>query len=82
MATRQANDAVASERSSFSDNRGYKSFSPIGIFRGLDALGGRTLRTDTHTYTHSHTHGTTTVTLPAIFAPRVNYGFTIIISGG
>ena len=31
----------------------------LPIFRGLDARGGRKLRTDTHT----HTHGTTTVTL-------------------
>ena len=33
----------------------------IPIFRGLDAHGGRKLRTDIH----AHTHGTTTVTLAA-----------------
>ena len=33
----------------------------VPIFRGLDARGGRKLRTDTHT--HIHTHETTTVTL-------------------
>ena len=40
---------------------------------GLDARGGRKLRTDTHTnarmhthtHTHTHTHGTTTVTVAA-----------------
>ena len=47
MHSRQANDAVASERSIFSKNHG----------RGLDARGGRKLRTDTHT------RGTTTVTI-------------------
>ena len=62
---RQANDAVASEGSIFSENQDYKSFSRvtvnpyIPILRGLDVRGGRKLQTDTHTYTH----GTTTVTL-------------------
>ena len=57
---RQANDAVASEPSIFSENDDYKSFSVsrstcyVPIFRGLDARGGRKLRTDTHTYTHTH----------------------------
>ena len=41
----------------------------VPIFRGLDARGGRKLRTDTHihthTYIHTHIHGTTTVTLVA-----------------
>ena len=52
--SRLANDAVASERSIFSENQGYKSFSrvtvnpSIPIFRDLDARGGRNLRTDTH----------------------------------
>ena len=52
---RQANDAVASERHIFSENHYYKSFSRVTvntyvpIFRGLDARGGRKLRTDTHT---------------------------------
>ena len=52
---RQANDAVASERSIFSENHDYKSFFSVAvntyvpIFRGLDARGGRKLRTDTHT---------------------------------
>ena len=61
--------AVASERSIFSENHDYKSFFRVAvntyvpIFRGLDARGGRKLRTDTHT--HTHTHGTTTVTLAA-----------------
>ena len=64
---RQANDAVASEPSIFSENHDYKRFfrvavnTYIPIFRGLDARGGRKLRTDTHT----HTHGTPTVTLAA-----------------
>ena len=67
--SRQANDAVASERSIFSENHDYKSFFRVAvntyvpIFRGLDARGGRKLRTDTHT--HTQTHGTTTVTLAA-----------------
>ena len=70
---RQANDAVASEPSIFSENHDYKSFfcaavsTYVPIFRGLDARGGRKLRTDTHT------HGTTTVTLAArMRAARVN----------
>ena len=70
---RQANDAVASEPSVFSENHDYKRFfrvalnTYIPIFRGLDARGGRKLRTDTHTHTHTrtHTHGTTTVTVTA-----------------
>ena len=72
---RQANDAVASGRNIFSENHDYKSFfrvtvnTYVPIFRGLDAHGGRKLRTDTHTHTHIHTHtdnyGTTTVTLAA-----------------
>ena len=53
----QANDAVASERSIFSENHDYKSFFRVAVFRGLYARGGRKLRT--------HTHGTTTVTLAA-----------------
>ena len=58
---RQANDALASESSIFSENHNYSSFPRIAvntyvpIFRGLDARGGRKLRTHTHT----HTHGTT-----------------------
>ena len=56
---RQANEAVASEPSIFSENHDYKRFfrvavtTYIPIFRGLDARGGR-LRTDTDTYTHKH----------------------------
>ena len=38
----------------------------VPIFRGLDAHGGRKLRTDTHT------HGTTTVISLRACAPRVN----------
>ena len=55
------NDAVASERSIFSENHNYKSFSHVAvntcvpIFRGLDASGGRKLRTDRQTETHTHT---------------------------
>ena len=66
---RQANDAVASEASIFSENDDYKRFFRVAvntyvpIFWGLDARGGRKQRTDT--YTHTHTHGTTTVTLAA-----------------
>ena len=79
---RQANDAIASEPSIFSENHDYKSFFRVAvntyvpIFRGLDARGGRKLRTDTHTHTpasprhrasappllHPHTH------------PHRNYG--------
>ena len=46
---RQANDAVASEQSIFSENHNYKSFFHVAvnmyvpIFRGLDACGGRKL---------------------------------------
>ena len=47
---RQANDAVASEGSIFSENHDYKGFFPcrgehvyIPIFRGVDAHGGRKL---------------------------------------
>ena len=75
----EANDAVASERSIFSENHDYKSFFRVAvstyvpIFRGLDARGGRKTRTqkNTHvrtharTHAHIHTHGTTTVTLAA-----------------
>ena len=59
---RQANDAVASERSIFSENHDYKSFSRVAvntyvpIFRGLDARGGRKLRTDRQTHIETHTH--------------------------
>ena len=64
---RQANDAVASERSIFSENHDYKSFFRVAmnryvyIYLGLDARGSRKLLTDTQT----HKHGTTTVTLAA-----------------
>ena len=56
---RQANDAVASEPSIFNEIHNYRRFARIAvntyvpIFRGLDAGGGRKLRT------HTHTHGTT-----------------------
>ena len=56
---RQANDAVASEPCIFSENHDYKRFfcvtvnTYISIFRGLDARGGRKLRTDTHIHTHT-----------------------------
>ena len=69
MHSRQANDAVVSDRSICSENHDYKSFSVlrvnmyVPIFRGLDARGGRKLRT--HIHTHTHTHETTTVTLAA-----------------
>ena len=52
---RQANDDVASEPSIFVENHDYKSFfcvtvnTYVPIFWGLDAYGGRKLRTDTHT---------------------------------
>ena len=51
---RQANDAIASEPSIFIEYHDYKSFFPCcgePIFRGLDARGGRKLRTDIHTHT-------------------------------
>ena len=64
--SRQENDAVASEQSIFSENQDYKFFrivvNPyVPIFRGLDARGGRKLRTDRQTdihapHTHTHTH--------------------------
>ena len=59
---RQANDAVASERSIFSENHNSKKFFRVAvntyvpIFRSLDARGGRKLRTDTHTHIHTYTH--------------------------
>ena len=61
---KQANDAVASEPSILAKIAIINFFrvavnTYVPIFRGLDAHGGRKLRTDTHT----HTHGTTTVTL-------------------
>ena len=55
----QSNDAIASEPSIFSENHNYKRFFRVAvntyvpIFRGLDACGGRKLRT------HTHTHRTT-----------------------
>ena len=58
---RQANDTIASEQSIFIENYNYKSLFSVNtyilpIFQGLDARGGRKLRTDTDTYTHRHTH--------------------------
>ena len=56
---RQANDAVASERSIFSKDHNYKSFFCVAvnplvpIFCDLHARGGRKLRTDRHTHTHT-----------------------------
>ena len=50
---------VASERSIFSENHNYKSFSRVAvnayvpIFRSLDARGGRKLRTDTQLFEYS-----------------------------
>ena len=58
--SRQANDAVASERGNFSENHDYKSFfrvavnTYIPIFRDLYTRGGRKLRTDTHTHTRDN----------------------------
>ena len=52
---RQANDAVASETNILRENHNYKRFFRVAvnmyvpIFWGLDAHGGRKLRTDTHT---------------------------------
>ena len=63
----QANDALASERSIFRENHDYNSFfrvavnTYIPILQGLDARGGRKLRTDIHI----HTQVTTIVTLAA-----------------
>ena len=55
---RQANDAVASEPSIFRKITIIKVFLCRGehvqpIFRGLDARGGRKLRTDTNTHMHT-----------------------------
>ena len=56
---RQANDAVASETSIFSENHDYKSFFRFAVntyvptFRGLDARGGRKL-TNRHTHTRDN----------------------------
>ena len=58
--SRQANDAVASERSIFSENNDYKRFFRVAvntyvpIFRGLNARGSRKLQKDTHTHIHVH----------------------------
>ena len=73
--------AFEAERSIFSENHDYKSFfcvtvnTYVPIFRGLDARGGRKLRTDTHTNTrdnysnprcaHARRGLTSTVTLGA-----------------
>ena len=52
---RQANDALASEPSIFSENHDYKGFfrvavnTYISIFRCLDVRGGRKLQKHTHT---------------------------------
>ena len=66
MASRQANDAVASQQSIFSKNHDYKVFRVavnmyVPIFWGLDAHGGRKLQTNKHTHTHTRARGTTTV---------------------
>ena len=67
---KEANDAVASERSIFSINQDYKYFFLVAvnsyapIFWGLDACGGRKL------ITHTYTHRTTTEIF--ICTPRVN----------
>ena len=54
MHSRQENEAVASERSIFSENHDYKSFFPCRNehVRGIDARGGRKLRTDTQDYSN------------------------------
>ena len=59
--SRKANDAVASEQSIFSQNHDYilKFFrvtvnTYVPIFRGLDAHGGRKLRTDIHSHTRDN----------------------------
>ena len=54
---RQANDAVASERSIFSENHYFFRVAVntyVPIFRGLDARGGRNLRTHTHRDNYSN----------------------------
>ena len=54
---RQANDTIASEGSIFIENHDYKRFfrvtvnTYVPIFWGLDAHGGRKLRTYIHTHT-------------------------------
>ena len=59
MAFKEANDAIASEQSIFSENQDCKSFLCVTmnlyvpIFWGLDAHGGRKLITCTHTCTHT-----------------------------
>ena len=84
---RQANDTVASEPSIFSENHDYKSFFHVAvntyvpIFRGLDARGGRKLRTDTHTYIHTHTGQLQQSSLCAC-APRVNHMNTTLTKIG
>ena len=72
--SRQANDAVVSERSIFSENLDYKRFFRVAvytIFRGLDARDGRKLRTETHTYTHTRDNYSNPC---CACAPRVNKG--------
>ena len=54
--------AVASEQSIFSKNHYYKRVFRVAvntcvpIFRGLDARGGRKLRTDTHPHADNHSN--------------------------
>ena len=57
---RQANDAVASEPSIFSENHDYKSFPCRGEHLRTYILGSRCAwwqkTTNRHTHTHTHTH--------------------------
>ena len=74
--SRQANDAVASEQSIFSENHDNKSFlcvavnTYVPIFRGLDVCGGRKLRTNTHIHTYTRDNYSNP---RRACAPRVNY---------
>ena len=81
----QANDAVASERSIFSENQDYRRFFRVTVNPYIPIFWGECVtncyyawwqkttsrQTDrqTDTHTHTHTHGTTTVTL-AVHACR------------
>ena len=73
MTLRQANEAVASERSIFSENQDYKRFFPLIAVNPYGPIisGSRCAWWYIENYEQTHTHGTTIVTLAA-HARRVN----------
>ena len=70
---RQTDDAVASERSIFSENHDYKRFFPCCDEHVRTYISGSRCAWWQKT-TNRHTHGTTTITLAT---PRVIYGHAI-----